>query len=35
MQANASIISVRIHCTARNLTLDESEGKSVLNTTIS
>lgn len=35
MAANASITSVVIHCTARNFTLDVSDGKSRLNTTIS
>lgn len=35
IQANASMTSVRIHCTARNLTLPASEGKSTPNTAIS
>lgn len=35
MAAKASITSVVIHCTARNLTLDVSDGKSRLKTTIS
>lgn len=35
MAANASITSVVIHWTARNLTLDVSDGKSRLKTTIS
>ena len=34
-QAAASMTSVQIHCTARNLTSDASDGKSMLNTTIS
>lgn len=33
--AMASMISVQIHWTARNLTSDASEGKSMLKTTIS
>lgn len=32
MAASASRISVQIHCTARNLTLDVSVGKSTLKT---
>lgn len=35
MAAKASITSVQIHCTARNLTSLASDGKSVLKTTIS
>lgn len=35
MAAMASMISVQIHWTARNLTLEASEGKSTLKTTIS